>query len=60
MRWRVRAKSTDGTIVTVGRYATEEEARTDCEKVIREGFYRDVMVDPIPQAVDPARPPAEA
>lgn len=60
MRWRVRGKASDGLLVTLGRYLTEEEARTDCEKFVKEGTYRDVRVDPITPVSPPAQPAPEA
>ncbi len=49
-RWRVRGTATDGLVVTLGRYETEEQANADRDRLVREGVYRDVHVDPIPPA----------
>jgi|GEM_PF-1322534 len=48
--WRIRAKSSDGVVVTLGRYETETKARADCDAYIKDGFYRDVVVDHIKPA----------
>ncbi len=45
--WRVRGKSSDSKIVTLGKYDTESEAGADRERIIREGFYRNVRVEQI-------------
>lgn len=55
-RWCVRGKASDGLMVTLGRYLTEDEARADCEKIIKEGLYRDVRVDPISPRSQPTQP----
>jgi hypothetical protein len=55
--WRVRAKAADGMMVTLGRYATAEEAEADCAKFAKEGRYRDLSVQPIAPA--PVAPPAK-
>ena len=52
-RWRVRGKSTDGLIVTLGCHATDKAAQADAEKFLREGFYRDVTVERIQPVEDP-------
>lgn len=54
-RWRVRGRSTDGLMVTLGRHDTEKEAQAEAEKLLKEGFYRDVTVEPIKPAGDSAR-----
>ena len=51
-RWRVRGKSTDGLTVTLGCHDTEEAAQAEAEKLLREGFYRDVTVERIKPAPD--------
>ena len=53
-RWRVRGKSTDGLTVTLGCHDTEKAARAEAEKFIKEQFYRDVTVERIESAEDPA------
>jgi len=54
-RWRLCGKSPgDGLRVTLGRYDTEEEANADREKSAQVGYYRDLRVEPIPQAPTPA------
>lgn len=51
--WRVRGKSTDGMIVTLGNHDTETAAKADAEKFEKGKFYREVKVEPIPQAEAP-------
>jgi len=53
-RWRVRGKSTDGLIVTLGCHDTEEAAQAEAEKLLKGGFYRDVIVERIKPAGDSA------
>lgn len=45
--WRVRAKSFDSKIVTLGKYDTEDEAKADRDKIVKEGYYRNVRVEQI-------------
>ena len=52
-RWRVRGKSTDGLIVTLGSHGTEKAARAEADKFLKEGFYRDVTVERIQPAEGP-------
>jgi hypothetical protein len=52
-RWRVRGKSSDGLVVTLGSHGTEKAAQADAEKFLKEGFYRDVTVERIQPAGDP-------
>lgn len=58
-RWRVSGRSSDGKVVTLGKYDTEKEARADHERLIQEGFYRNVKTEEIPAAPvpDPDRAP---
>jgi hypothetical protein len=55
--WRLRATAPDGLTVTLGRYATAEEAHADCEKVASEGCYRDLAVQRIEPK--PGPPPGD-
>jgi hypothetical protein len=60
-QWRVRARSFDKQIVTLGKYDTEDEAKADRDKITKEGYYRNVRVEqikPKPQAQEPAVTPA--
>jgi hypothetical protein len=57
-RWRVRGKSTDGMMVTLGCYDTQKAAQAEADKFLRERFYRDVTVERIEPAADP--PPRDA
>jgi hypothetical protein len=52
--WRLRAMATDGLMVTLGRYATAEEAQADCSKFAATGGYRNLAVQPIAPRPDPA------
>lgn len=54
-QWRVCGKSTDGLAVTLGRHDTEKAAQADAEKLVKEGFYRDVAVERIKTTEDPSR-----
>ena len=45
--WRVRGKSTDGLVVTLGCHDTEIAANTEAEKFRNDGFYRDISVERI-------------
>ncbi len=48
--WRIRGKSFDSQVVTLGKYDTESEARADYDKLIEEGFYRNVKIEQITAA----------
>jgi hypothetical protein len=52
-RWRVRGKSTDGLVVTLGCHDTEQAAKAEAEKLLKEGFYRDLTVERIKPSGDP-------
>lgn len=52
--WRLRATAADGLIVTLGRYATAEEADADRGKVALQGKYRNLAVQPIAPGPAPA------
>ncbi|MGQ9649817.1 MAG: hypothetical protein ACUVXJ_06890 [Phycisphaerae bacterium] len=45
--WRVRGRSIDSQIVTLGKYDTEDEAKADRDKIVKEGYYRNVRVEQI-------------
>ncbi len=59
-RWRVRGKApSDGLVVTLGRYDTEDEARTACAALARDATYSDLTVEaivpaPTPPAINPS------
>ncbi len=53
-RWRLQGRASDGLVVTLGRYDTEEEANADRVKFAAEAAYRDLKVLPI--APPPAQP----
>lgn len=53
-RWRVRGKSSDSRVVTLGKYDTEAEAKVDRARIIDEGFYRNVRIEQVPVALTPA------
>jgi hypothetical protein len=46
-RFRVRGKSGDGKVVTLGSYETEEEARADYEKLVKEAYYRNIKIETV-------------
>lgn len=50
--WRVRGKSTDGLMVTLGRHDAEKAAEADAEKFVKQGLYRDVAIERIESAED--------
>jgi hypothetical protein len=53
--WRVRGRSTDGLVVTLGCHDTEKAARAEAEKLLKAGFYRDVGVERIEPSENPER-----
>ncbi len=66
-RWLVRGKALDGLVVTLGRYATEDEAQADYRKFADAGIYRELAIEeiaiPVPEPEDKlaaAAPPVVA
>lgn len=53
-RWRVRGKSSDGLMVTLGCHDTEKAAEAEAAKFLKEGFYRNVTVERIKPAAGSA------
>jgi hypothetical protein len=51
--WRIRGKSSDSQIVTLGKYSIQDEAKVDYDKIIEEGFYRNVKIEQITTAQAP-------
>ena len=51
--WRIRGRSSDSQIVTLGKYDTENEARVDHDKIVEEGYYRNVRIERIAPAQVP-------
>ena len=49
-RWRILGRSSDGTVVTLGKYDTQDEAKVDHEKILAEGYYRNVKLEQITPA----------
>ncbi|MBI4582067.1 MAG: hypothetical protein HY718_20390 [Planctomycetes bacterium] len=49
-RWRIRARSSDGQMVTLGKYGTEAEARADHDRIIKDKSYRNVSLEPLTTA----------
>lgn len=45
--WRLRGTAADGLTVTLGRYATEEEAQADSGRLAMGGAYRNLIVQPL-------------
>jgi len=52
--WRLRGIATDGMEVTLGRYATEEEAQADARRLANDGAYRALVVQPLEAPPAPA------
>jgi hypothetical protein len=52
--WRIRGRSSDSQIVTLGKYNTENEARLDYDKIVKDGRYRNVKMEQITTAHVPA------
>ncbi len=53
-RFRVRGKSPDGRMVTLGSYMDEKQARAHCDQLIEEGYYRLLRVHPVtPKPAEP-------
>lgn len=57
-RWRVRGRSSDSRLVTLGKYDTEADAKADHRRIVSEGFYRDVSIEEIKPL--PERPTAKS
>ncbi len=49
--WRIRGRSSDNKIVTLGKYDTEADARVEHDKIVAEGFYRNVKIEQITKAM---------
>ena len=45
--WRVRGRSSDRQIVTLGKYDTKDEAKVDRDRIVKERFYRNVRIERI-------------
>ncbi len=67
--WRVQGKASDGLVVTLGRFETEEQAKAEAERLVADAAYRDIVVQaivpaPRPESADgpatPASPPGRA
>ncbi len=54
--WRIRGRSFDGQIVTLGKYDTESEAKVDHDRIVKEGFYRNVKLEGMPRSPAPGDP----
>jgi hypothetical protein len=37
-RWRIRARSTTGQMVTLGKYDNENDARKDHDRIVEQAF----------------------
>lgn len=42
--WRLQGESTDGKVVTLGKYDTKESAESDRARIEEEGFYRKLKI----------------
>ncbi len=52
--FRVRGKSRDGEMVTLGSYETEREAQARYDALIKEGYYQRLRIQPLkPKPADP-------
>jgi hypothetical protein len=52
--WRIRGRSSDSQIVTLGKYNTKNEAIVERDMIIKDGFYRNVKIEQIITAQVPA------
>jgi hypothetical protein len=52
--WRIRGRSRDGLVVTLGKYETEPEAHLDLARLTKSGGYRNLAVEALapPQLPD--------
>jgi hypothetical protein len=48
--WRIRAQSSDGMMVTLGKYDTEAEAKIEYDKVLKDKSYRNVSIEDLTNA----------
>jgi len=55
-RWRIRGRSSDSQIVTLGKYDTQAEVKVDYDKIVKEGSYRNVKIEQIIPAQAPTDP----
>jgi hypothetical protein len=53
----VQGKATDGLIVTLGRFDTQEQADVEAQRLIAEAAYRDIVVQAI---IPPPQPEGAA
>jgi hypothetical protein len=51
--WRVLGESTDGKVVTLGKYETKESAEADKTRIEEEGFYHKLKITYTPIEVKP-------
>lgn len=58
-RWSIEAISSGGQKVTLGRFATEAEAKVDLARIQEEGFYTKAKIVEAKNIPKPADPPAE-
>jgi len=42
--WKIQGESSDGKIVTLGRYDTEESAKSDQARILEDGYYRKLKI----------------
>lgn len=43
--WRIRAESSDGLMVTLGKYDTEAEAKAEYDRIKKDKSYRNVTLE---------------
>lgn len=60
--WKIQGESSDGKVVTLGRYDTEESAKSDQTRILEDGFYRKLKIvyTPPPPGQNPVVPGKEA
>lgn len=49
-RFRVRGQNPSGEMVTLGSYVRESEAEARRQELLTEGYYREVVIEPVEPA----------
>ncbi len=59
--YRVEAESSDGVVVTLGRYETKESAESDSRRIVEDAYYTNVnIIHTPPPEPEPEEGEAEA